>query len=82
MPLVPALRRASVAAILLLGTSAVQASVAFHVTVTTERDNKPGVKTSLPARETQDSDVVLGEHFGVRITRLVPAGPNTKRSKN
>ncbi|SIP95731.1 hypothetical protein SAMN05880566_101238 [Janthinobacterium sp. TND4EL3] len=63
MPLVPALRRASVAAILLLGTSAVQASVAFHVTVTTERDNKPGVKTSLPARETQDSDVVLGEHF-------------------
>ena len=63
MPLVPALRRASVAAILFLGASAAQASVAFHVTVTTERVNKPGVKTSLPARDTQDSDVVLGEHF-------------------
>ena len=63
MPLVPALRRASVAVILFLGTSAAQASIAFHVTVTTERVNKPGVKTSLPARDTQDSDVVLGEHF-------------------
>lgn len=63
MTLVPALRRTSVAAILFLGASAAQASVAFHVTVTTERVNKPGVKTSLPARETQDSDVVLGEHF-------------------
>ena len=63
MPLVPALRRASVAAILFLGASAAQASVAFHVTVITERVNKPGVNTSLPARETQDSDVVLGEHF-------------------
>lgn len=63
MTLVPALRRASVAAILFLGASAAQASVAFHVTVTTERVNKPGVNTSLPARETQDSDVVLGEHF-------------------
>ncbi|MGV8867069.1 MAG: hypothetical protein ACOH2S_09125 [Janthinobacterium svalbardensis] len=63
MPLVPALRRASVAVILFLGASAAQASVAFHVTVTTERVNKPGVKTSLPARDTQDSDVVLGEHF-------------------
>lgn len=63
MLLVPALRRASVAVILFLGASAAQASVAFHVTVTTERVNKPGVKTSLPARDTQDSDVVLGEHF-------------------
>ena len=63
MPLVPALRRASVAVILFLGASAAQASIAFHVTVTTERVNKPGVKTSLPARDTQDSDVVLGEHF-------------------
>ncbi|MGK5029161.1 hypothetical protein [Janthinobacterium sp. MDT1-19] len=63
MTLVPALRRASVLAFLLLGISAVQASVAFHVTVTTERVNKPGVNTSLPARDTQDSDVVLGEHF-------------------
>ena len=63
MTLVPALRRASVAVILFLGASAAQASVAFHVTVTTERVNKPGVKTSLPARDTQDSDVVLGEHF-------------------
>ncbi|MBE3026570.1 phage tail tape measure protein [Janthinobacterium sp. GW458P] len=63
MTLVPALRRASVLAFLFLGASAAQASVAFHVTVTTERVNKPGVKTSLPARETQDSDVVLGEHF-------------------
>ncbi|MFA6067073.1 MAG: hypothetical protein WC810_00685 [Janthinobacterium sp.] len=63
MPLVPALRRASVAVILFLGASAAQASVAFHVTVTTERILKPGVKTSLPARDTQDSDVVLGEHF-------------------
>ncbi|MDI3296076.1 hypothetical protein [Janthinobacterium tructae] len=68
MTLVPALRRASVAAILFLGASAAQASVAFHVTVTTERVNKPGVNTSLPARETQDSDVVLGEHFiSVRV---------------
>ncbi|MEI6740726.1 MAG: flagellar motor switch protein FliN [Gemmatimonadaceae bacterium] len=25
--------------------------------------------------------VVIGEHFGVRITRLVASGPNTKRSK-
>jgi flagellar motor switch protein FliN/FliY len=25
--------------------------------------------------------VVIGEHFGVRITRLMSAGPNTKRSK-
>ncbi|ATD59120.1 hypothetical protein CNX70_02140 [Janthinobacterium svalbardensis] len=57
------MRRASVAVILFLGASAAQASVAFHVTVTTERVNKPGVKTSLPARDTQDSDVVLGEHF-------------------
>lgn len=63
MTLVPALRRASVAVTLFLGASAAQASVAFHVTVTTERVNKPGVKTSLPARDTQDSDVVLGEHF-------------------
>ncbi|QYG05090.1 tetratricopeptide repeat protein [Janthinobacterium sp. PAMC25594] len=63
MPLVPALRRASVAVILFLGASAVQASVAFHVTVTTERVNQPGVKTSLPARDTQDSDVVLGPHY-------------------
>ncbi|MGK5058352.1 hypothetical protein ACQ4WY_15565 [Janthinobacterium sp. LB2P49] len=60
MPLFPVLRRASVAAILFLGASAAQASVAFHVTVTTERVNKPGVKTSLPARDTQESDVVLG----------------------
>ncbi|MGK5012274.1 hypothetical protein [Janthinobacterium sp. MDB2-8] len=63
MTLFPVLRRASVLAFLLLGTSAVQASVAFHVTVTTERVNKPGVKTSLPARDTQDSDVVLGPHY-------------------
>lgn len=63
MTLVPALRRASVAAILFLGASAAQASVAFHVTVTTERVNQPGVKTSLPARDTQDSDVVLGPHY-------------------
>ena len=63
MPLVPALRRASVAVILFLGASAAQASIAFHVTVTTERVNKPGVKTSLPARDTQDSDVVLGPHY-------------------
>ncbi|MDN2704051.1 hypothetical protein O0881_18890 [Janthinobacterium sp. SUN100] len=63
MTLVPALRRASVAAILFLGASAAQASVAFHVTVVTERVVKPGVKTSLPARETQESDVVLGPHY-------------------
>ncbi|KAB8058482.1 hypothetical protein GCN74_15965 [Janthinobacterium sp. FT14W] len=63
MTLLPALRRASVLAFLLLGTSAVQASVAFHVTVISERVNKPGVKTSLPARDTQDSDVVLGPHY-------------------
>lgn len=63
MPLFPVLRRASVAAILFLGASAAQASVAFHVTVTTERVNEPGVKTSLPARATQDSDVVLGPHY-------------------
>lgn len=63
MTLVPALRRASVAAILFLGASAAQASVAFHVTVTTERVNQPGVKTSLPARTTQESDVVLGPHY-------------------
>lgn len=63
MPLVPALRRASVAAILFLGASAAQASVAFHVTVTTERVNQPGVKTSLPPRDTQESDVVLGPHY-------------------
>ena len=63
MFLVPALRRASVAAILFLGASAAQASVAFHVTVVTERVNQPGVKTSLPVRDTQDSDVVLGPHY-------------------
>ncbi|MGK5044430.1 hypothetical protein ACQ4WP_00855 [Janthinobacterium sp. GB4P2] len=63
MTLFPALRRASVAAILFLGASAAQASVAFHVTVITERVNKPGVNTSLPARDTQDSDVVLGPHY-------------------
>ena len=63
MSLIPALRRASVAVILFLGASAAQASVAFHVTVTTERILKPGVKTSLPARDTQDSDVVLGPHY-------------------
>lgn len=63
MTLVTALRRASVAAILFLGASAAQASVAFHVTVTTERVNQPGVKTSLPARTTQESDVVLGPHY-------------------
>ncbi|WP_338680363.1 hypothetical protein OPV09_02145 [Janthinobacterium sp. TB1-E2] len=63
MTLVSALRRASVAAILFLGASAAQASVAFHITVTTERVNKPGVKTSLPARTTQESDVVLGEQY-------------------
>ena len=63
MTLVPVLRRASVAAILFLGASVAQASVAFHVTVTTERVNQPGVKTSLPARATQESDVVLGPHY-------------------
>lgn len=63
MTLVPALRRASVAAILFLGAGAAQASVALHVTVTTERVNQPGVKTSLPARTTQESDVVLGPHY-------------------
>ncbi|MCX7293051.1 hypothetical protein [Janthinobacterium sp.] len=63
MTLLPALRRASMLAFLFLGTSAVQASVAFHVTVISERVNKPGVKTSLPARDTQDSDVVLGPHY-------------------
>lgn len=63
MPPVSALRRASVAAILFLGASAAQAGVAFHVTVTTERDHQPGVKTSLPARATQESDVVLGPHY-------------------
>ena len=63
MTLVPALRRASVAAILFLGAGTAQASVAFHVTVTTERVNKPGVKTSLPARTTQESDVVLGPQY-------------------
>lgn len=63
MTLLPALRRASVAAILFLGASAAQAGVAFHVTVTTERVNQPGVNTSLPARDTQESDVVLGADF-------------------
>ena len=63
MPPVSALRRASVAAILFLGASAAQAGVAFHVTVTTERDHQPGVKTSLPARATQESDDVLGPHY-------------------
>lgn len=63
MTLLPALRRASVAAILFLGASAAQAGVAFHVTVTTERVNKPGVNTGLPARATQESDVVLGPHY-------------------
>ena len=63
MTLAPALRRASVAVLLFLAASAAQASVAFHVTLTTERVNKPDVKTSLPARATQESDVVLGEHF-------------------
>lgn len=56
MTLVPVL-------LLSLVASAAQASVAFHVTVMTERVDKPGVKTSLPARDTQDSDVVLGEHY-------------------
>ena len=51
------------AAILFLGASAAQASVAFHVTVTTERVNKPGLKTSLPARDSKESDIVLGPHF-------------------
>lgn len=63
MTLVPALRRASVTVILFLGASAAQAGVAFHVTVTTERVNQPGVNTSLPARDTQASDVVLGPHY-------------------
>ncbi|OEZ49593.1 hypothetical protein JAB1_22550 [Janthinobacterium sp. MP5059B] len=75
MPLFPVLRRASVAAILFLGAGAAQASVAFHVTVTTERVNKPDVKTSLPARDTQESDVVLGPHYlsvrdGTRLSVL------------
>ncbi|WP_215407372.1 hypothetical protein [Janthinobacterium sp. JC611] len=63
MTLLPALRRASVAAILFLGASAAQAGVALHVTVTTERINQPGVNTGLPARTTQESDVVLGPHY-------------------
>jgi hypothetical protein len=63
MTLFPALRRASVLAFLLLGTSAVQASVAFHVNVTTQRTDQPGVKSSLPREERQDSDVVLGPHY-------------------
>ena len=63
MTLLPVLRRASVAAILFLGASAAQAGVAFHVTVTTERVNQPGVKSGLPARATQESDVVLGPHY-------------------
>ena len=60
---VPALRRASVAVLLFLGTAAAQASVTFHVTVSTERVTQPGVNTSLPARESGESDVVLGPDF-------------------
>lgn len=63
MTLVPALRRASVAVVLFLGAFAAQAGVAFHVTVTTERISKPDVNTGVPARESGDSDVVLGPHF-------------------
>jgi len=63
MTLFPALRCASVLAFLLLGTTAVQASVAFHVSVTTQRTDQPGAKKSLPRQEKQDSDVVLGPHY-------------------
>lgn len=63
MTLFPALRRASVLAFLLLGTTAVQASVAFHVSVTTQRTDQPGAKRSRPQQEKQDSDVVLGPHY-------------------
>lgn len=64
MPLFPALRRASMLAFLLLGSSsAVQASVAFHVSISTQRTDQPGVKSTLPRQETQDSDVVLGPHY-------------------
>ncbi|APA70687.1 hypothetical protein [Janthinobacterium sp. 1_2014MBL_MicDiv] len=57
------LRHASLAAVLLLASAAAQAGVAFHLAVTTERQNHPDVKTSLPARVTQDSDIVLGRHY-------------------
>lgn len=60
--LAPVLRCASLAAVLLLPACA-QASIAFHVTVSTERIDKPGAKSSLPATATQESDVVLGPHF-------------------
>lgn len=63
MSLLPVLRRASAVAFLFLGAGAAQASVALHLAVSTEREHTPGVSTSLPARETQDSDVVLGEQF-------------------
>ncbi|MDO8049268.1 hypothetical protein O3301_12420 [Janthinobacterium sp. SUN211] len=63
MTLVPALRRASVAAILFLGASAAQAAVSFHVSVTTEREKFPGVKSRLPAQEVEENDVVLGQQY-------------------
>ncbi|MDN2698482.1 hypothetical protein O0882_19370 [Janthinobacterium sp. SUN073] len=58
-----ALRRASLAAVLLLAAAAAQAAVSFHVSVTTERENRPGVKSRLPAQEVQESDVVLGQQY-------------------
>lgn len=66
MPPVPALRRASLAAVLFLAAAAAQASVAFHVTVDTDRVIKPGASSSLPASASTGSDVVLGPH-GIRV---------------
>ena len=66
MPPVPALRRASLAAVLFLAAAAAQASVAFHVTVDTDKVIKPGASSSLPASASTGSDVVLGPH-GIRV---------------
>ncbi|MGK5077406.1 hypothetical protein [Janthinobacterium sp. HLX7-2] len=62
MTLAPALRYASLATVLFLSAAA-EAAVALHVTVSTERVNKPGAKTSLPATLSDESDIVLGPHF-------------------
>lgn len=59
MTIVSALRHSSLLASLILTAAGANATVSFHLSVTTHRENMPGTKTSLPADDTQESDIVL-----------------------
>lgn len=67
------LHRTSLAAVLFWAAATAQAAVAFHVTVSSERQNPAG--TPVVQQVSQEADVVLGQHYlsvsdGKRMTVL------------